>query len=176
MKPNKFSLFPLKDPKTLALLAVLSALAVAGRILFVFIPNVQPVTSLVIMLTLVAGLRFGALFATLTLMLSNLILGMGFWTIGQILGFLVIVLLTGFFIRPFQNKLPLVWLALFSGFCGFVYGFIQALFIAPLYGFSYFWAYYLAGLSFDALHAIGNIAFYLVLAPILLPLLRRLFS
>ncbi|MBC1520713.1 ECF transporter S component [Listeria aquatica] len=175
MKPtNEMMRFSLKNTKILALLAVLSALAAAGRILFAPLPNIQPVTALVVMLTLLCGVRFGVLFATLTMVVSNFVLGLGIWTFGQVLGYAFIALLTGLFLRPYRQKIPLWMMALFCGLMGFVYGLIQALLIAPIYGFAYFWVYYLAGLSFDTLHATGNIVFYFVLAPIFLPLLTRL--
>ncbi|MHC5252114.1 ECF transporter S component [Listeria kieliensis] len=175
MKPtNQTFKFSLKNTKILALLAVLSALAAAGRILFAPLPNIQPVTALVVMLTLLCGIRFGLLFATLTMVVSNFVLGLGIWTIGQVLGYALIALLTGLLLCPYRQKVPLWGIALFCGLMGYVYGLAQALFIAPIYGFSYFWVYYLAGLSFDTLHAIGNVAFYLVLAPIFFPLLTRL--
>jgi hypothetical protein len=38
-------------------------------------------------------------------------------------------------------------------------------------GINSFWAYYIAGIPFDLLHGLGNAGFYLILEPILAPLL-----
>ncbi|WP_088808789.1 MULTISPECIES: ECF transporter S component [Listeria] len=170
---NEFEKLRLTNVKVITLMAILVALTVSGRLLFAFIPNVQPVTTLVILVTLLTGFRYGAIFATLVMLSSNLILGMGIWTIGQIAGYLCIAALTAFVIRPRFDKMPFWLMILYASFTGFLYGFIQALFIAPLYGFHYFLVYYVAGLSFDFLHALGNAAFYAVLAPVLLPLLDK---
>ncbi len=170
---NEFEKLRLTDVKVITLMAILVALTVSGRLLFAFIPNVQPVTTLVILVTLLIGFRYGAIFATLVMISSNLILGMGIWTLGQVAGYLCIVALTATVIRPHFDKIPFWQMLLYVFFTGFLYGFVQGLFIAPLYGFQYFLAYYVSGLPFDFLHATGNAAFYAILAHILLPLIDK---
>ncbi|HDX9579105.1 TPA: ECF transporter S component [Bacillus pseudomycoides] len=171
---NQSSNVPITHIKSIALVGVLTALSVAGRIMFVFIPNVQPTTTLLILVTLLMGIRYGTLHAILVMVASNLILGMGIWTIPQIISYVIIVLTTGLIIRPMFSKIPHVIMGLYAGFTGFLYGFVISLCQAPIYGMKYFWAYYLAGVPFDLNHAIGNFGFYIVLAPILLPLLDKL--
>ncbi|WP_099221434.1 ECF transporter S component [Listeria costaricensis] len=172
---NQYSRVPITTSKSITLMAILVALTVAGRLVFAFIPNVQPVTSLVLIVTLLLGGRYGLIHATLVMLVSNLLLGFGFWTIGQILGYAVIVGITAWLIRPRFAQIPLIVMALYAAFCGYLYGFIQAVMQAPLYGGDYFGVYYLAGLGFDTLHASGNFLFYLILAPILIPLLDKAF-
>ncbi|WP_239254741.1 ECF transporter S component [Listeria ilorinensis] len=170
---NRYSHVPVTNIQSMTLIALLVALTVSGRLVFSFIPNVQPVTSLVLIVTLLMGWRYGLIHATLVMLLSNLMLGFGFWTIGQILGYAVIVWVTAWLIRPRFSRIPLIVMALYAAFCGYLYGIIQALMQAPLYGGHYFWVYYLAGLEFDTLHAIGNFLFYLILAPVLIPLIDK---
>ncbi|PFJ16597.1 ECF transporter S component [Bacillus cereus] len=171
---NQFSNVPITRIKSIALVAVLTALSVTGRMVFAFIPNVQPTTTLLILVTLLMGKRYGILHATLVMVTSNLILGIGIWTIPQVIAYSIIVLVTGLIIRPMFSKIPHVIMGLYAGFTGFLYGFVISLCQAPIYGLKYFWDYYMAGLPFDFNHAIGNIGFYMVLAPILLPLLDKL--
>ncbi|WP_020061621.1 hypothetical protein [Bacillus sp. 123MFChir2] len=171
---NRSSNVPITHIKSIALVAVLTALSVAGRLIFAFIPNVQPTTTLLILVTLLMGIRYGIVHAILVMVASNLILGIGIWTIPQIISYVVIVLITGLVIRPMFSKIPHVIMGLYAGFTGFLYGFVISLCQAPIYGLKYFWAYYMAGLPFDLNHAIGNVGFYMVLAPILLPLLDKL--
>ncbi|PEX93253.1 ECF transporter S component [Bacillus cereus] len=171
---NQSSNLPITHIKSIALVAVLTALSVTGRIVFAFIPNVQPTTTLLILVTLLMGKRYGILHAMLVMVTSNLILGIGIWTIPQIIAYSIIVLITGLIIRPMFSKIPHFIMGLYAGLTGFLYGFIISLCQVPIYGSKYFFAYYMAGLPFDFNHAIGNFGFYMVLAPILLPLLDKL--
>lgn len=171
---DEFRSIPLTNVKSIVLVAMLASLTVAGRIVFSFIPNVQPMTVIIIIITLVMGVKYGVLIGTLSMILSNLVLGMGLWTIPQVIGYAVIALITGMIIRPFFIRIPHIVMSVYAAFTGLLYGFIMALWQAPFYGLKYFWAYWLAGIPFDMYHAIGNFIFYLVLAPIFIPLLHKL--
>jgi energy-coupling factor transport system substrate-specific component len=79
--------------KLVALVAALAALAALGRDAFAAVPDVKPITAIV----LVAGMAFGAApgFATgaLAALASNLLLGEGPWTPWQMLGWGLVGLL-----------------------------------------------------------------------------------
>ena len=156
-----------------ALLSMMIALSHVGRLVFSFLPNVQPVTVIVLMFTLVFGIRDGLIVGILSIVLSNMTLGMGVWTFAQVASYGVLVLLTGI-LRPFQKY---VWFdvafALYAGVAGYLYGFIISAVQAPFFGIQKFWVYYMAGIPFDTMHALGNVGFYIILAPVLLPLLRK---
>ena len=157
----------------LAVLAMMTALCHVGRIAFQFLPNVQPVTVIVLILTLVMGVPDGLTVGVLSIFLSNLTLGMGTWTIAQIASYTVLVLLTGL-LRPFRHhKMFYPCFALFAGVSGYLYGLIISLVQAPFFGIKKFWVYYMAGIPFDTMHALGNLGFYLILAPILIPLIQK---
>lgn len=142
---------------------------------FQFIPNVQPVTAVLIILTLTLGMTDGFIVAILSIILTNFLLGMGPWTIAQVASFGVLIVVTGLFIKPFystsQNKNRRILFALFAFFGGLLYGFVISVISVKLMGINSFWAYYIAGLPFDLLHGLGNAGFYLMLEPILAPLL-----
>lgn len=157
----------------LALLAMMIALCHVGRIAFQFLPNVQPVTTIILILTLVMGTKDGIIVAVASILLSNLTMGMGVWTLSQIVSYIVLVFLTGS-IRKFQ-KHPWFF-ALFSVFTalsGYLYGLIISLIQAPFFGIQNFTIYYMMGIPFDTMHAIGNLVFYLILAPVLIPIIKR---
>lgn len=159
--------------KRLTLLAMLTALCYVSRSAFQFLPNVQPVTVILIILTLTLGITDGLIVATLSIFVSNLNLGMGIWTIAQIVSFALIVVATGLFIKPIYKKIPFFIMILYSVITGYAYGFFISAIQAPFFGIQNFWVYYFSGLSFDTLHAFGNGVFYLILAPILFPLLTK---
>lgn len=150
--------------KNLTLLSMLIALSVVGRITFTFLPNVQPMTAIIVITSLFLGPIYGMVVAVFGSVLSNLVMGMGLWTIGQIVAWGIIGLISGAF-REYRDRIPVILLAIYAVFCGFLYGFVISI---PLYLFSgKFLAYYLAGLPFDMSHAIGNGVFFLILYPIL---------
>lgn len=175
MKLNdEFRNIPLTHVKSIVLVAMLAGLTVTGRIAFSFIPNVQPMTVIIIIIALVMGVKYGVLIGALSMILSNLVLGMGLWTVPQVIGYAVIALVTGTVIRPLFERIPHIAMSVYAAFTGLLYGFIMALWQAPFYGLKYFWAYWLAGIPFDMYHAIGNFIFYVALAPVFIPLLHKL--
>ena len=165
--PSKHHVSAFFTARRIAFLALLTAACVVGRFLFTFLPNVQPMTAILLMLTLILSLPEALLVTGLSLVITNLFLGFGVWTIGQFISYTGILLIFYLLTRlpVFGSKL---WFqAVISGLLGFVYGFIYSIFNYFLMGMTVFWPYWISGLSFDALHALGNISFYLILWPIL---------
>lgn len=157
----------------IALLGMLTTLCYVSRLLFQFLPNVQPVTVIILLITQVWGTRDGLIVATLSILVSNINLGMGVWTLAQVVSFAVIVLLTGSLFRLKFDRAPFIIKALYAGLVGYLYGFVISAVQAPFFGIQSFWAYYISGIPFDTMHALGNSAFYILLAPILIPLLKK---
>ena len=151
MKPQPSVTKP-SPVRAVALLGLLTALCTVLRIVKVPIPNVQPVTDILMIVTLLLGFRL--------------------WTLPQIVAYaccmvIVIVMVT---ILPVIRRR--IWLQIgLAGLLGYLYGFIVSLgmaVIGSLNGLG-FWAYYVSGLPFDTYHAIGNLVFY----PIVLAILRQ---
>lgn len=158
----------------IAFLSLITAACVVGRFLFQWIPNIQPMTAIFILLTIYLGVTRGLIVNVLSLLITNMYLGMGIWTFSQVASFTLILLIAAGLNHFFFFKQS-VWLqALYSFIAGLIYGFVFAVIDTKMYGMSNFWVYYFSGLSFDILHAIGNFGFYLVLAPILKPLFEKL--
>lgn len=157
-----------KQTRMLAFISILSALAVVGRIYFNFIPNFQPVTAIIIIASMFLGIRNAVMLTIVSTIASNLVLGMGIWTIWQILCWSLIGVIFGF-LGKFH--LPIFIYAILAGLSGFVYGFFISI---PYYIVSgNYWAYYLAGLPFDVNHAVGNVLFFAVLYPVLKKIVDR---
>ncbi|MFL2100632.1 ECF transporter S component [Desemzia sp. FAM 23989] len=156
----------------IALLGILTTLCYISRLLFQFLPNVQPVTVILLLITLTLGTRDGLIVAILSILISNINLGLGVWTIAQIASFTVIILLTGS-LTILVPRIPFVGMILYAGLTGYIYGFVISAVQAPFFGIQNFWAYYLAGLPFDTMHALGNSGFYFILAPILVPIMNK---
>ena len=166
---QKRSIFTTQE---IAFIALVTAACVVGRLLFQFIPNIQPMTAIFILITTYLGVSRGLTVNILSVLITNIYLGMGIWTIGQITGFSIIILLVGILNQWGVFRRSLFLQVGYSFLAGFIYGFILAFIDTKIYGISNFWVYYLGGISFDFLHAIGNSGFYIVLAPIF----KRLFE
>lgn len=68
-------------PSQLLPIVILSVIASLGRVAFNFIPQIQPVTAIVIISGAVIGKKEGMLTGILCALISNLFLGHGPWTI-----------------------------------------------------------------------------------------------
>ncbi|MGM8365315.1 ECF transporter S component [Virgibacillus sp. W0181] len=158
------------SPYRITLLALLAALAVVGRYAFVFLPNVQPVTSLIIICGVLLGPLSAVLLAILTTFLSNMLLGMGIWTIWQIVAWGAIGVISGMIGSVF-GELRLHTIMIYSIFCGYFYGLIISLTTYQVTG--KFWPYYILGLPMDTYHAIGNAIFMLLVYPIISLLFKK---
>lgn len=143
---------------------MLTAMCVVLRIFKIIpIPNVQPVTDILMIVTLYLGIGSGITLAALTMLISNIYLGFGIWTIPQILAYAGCVLTVAFLnkVTPLQNHF---WLQVaLATFLGWEYGFLVDLGMTIFGGLPAFIAYLVSSFAFDTYHAIGNFAFYFVL-------------
>ena len=84
---------------------VMVSVSSIGRIIFGFIPNVQPVTVIVVLMGLCYNPESGFLTGALSALVSNMVMGQGPWTLWQMLAWGIIGLLAGFFgkIKPLRS-------------------------------------------------------------------------
>lgn len=161
-----FMVFEGRKPKARELLtiAVLVAIAVAGRAAFFMLQSFKPVAAV----TIIAGVSFGAesgfLVGAISMMASNMLFGQGPWTPWQMLAMGIIGFLAGIL---FQKG----WLKARKGsLC--IYGFLAVLCIyggimnpASLVMMSYaitpknLLAIYMSGLPVDLVHATATVIF-----------------
>ena len=153
--------------KEISLIGILAAVNIASRIALQAVPNVKPVTSIIILSVMIFGLAFGIKLTLVTTLVSNIYLGMGIWTFFQILAWIVICLLTQMivdFYKKLNQKPNILVMAIFAFIMGYVFGFIVSLDKFVIGGPSLFIVYYLAGLLFDTFHAVGNFLFFFLLS------------
>ena len=157
--------------KELALVAALAAAAAAGRVLFAFVPNVQPVTMLVAVTGVTIGLRAGVATGACAALLSNALLGQGPWTPWQMLAW-GLVGATAALLAPLLRTRA--GLAAFGAAWAFLFDWIMDVWAwSALGGGTSFIAFVIAGLPFDVAHAAGNVAIALVAGPLLIRMLDR---
>ena len=64
-------------------------------------------------------------------------------------------------------------MVLYAAFAGILYGLVVSFIMKYLLGFENFWAYYMMGVPMDLMHAFGNGLFYIILSPVLFPLIEK---
>jgi energy-coupling factor transport system substrate-specific component len=163
-----------RDVRRLALVAGLAAAATAGRVVFAAIPSVKPVTVIVLVTGAVLGARAGFAVGALTPLLSNMVLGQGAWTPGQ-MALWGAAGLVGAALAPLCRSRS--GLAAVGFVWGWVFGWGMNLWELATFGPEVDVDTWLAraGTSawFDAAHAVGNIVFALTVGPPLVRLLTR---
>ena len=134
---------------------LLIAIATLGRILMAPLPNIQPVTILVMLTAIRLGAARGASLGILVAYLSNLYLGGGSWTIVQASAWGIVGLTTDLAAQYLERSGNLLVgrLCVASVIAAFAFGFITTIPLIQVYGFNI----WLMGLPFDLLHAIGNV-------------------
>ena len=143
--------------RELVLLAVICAIAVAGRAAFFMLPQCKPVLAIIILTGAVLGAETGFLAGVITMLASNMLFGQGIWTPWQMFAMGLCGYLAGVL---FQNgRLPRsrFSLGLFGLICAIgIYGVIMNLSTALLYTpeltFRAIAPYLLSGYPMDCMH------------------------
>lgn len=157
--------------REIVLYALLGALMYAGKMALAFLPNIEPVSLLIIVYTLVLGTR--ALWPMyLYIALEFVTWGISTWSINYLYVWLILFALT-MLCRHMTS--PLHWALLSAGF-----GLFFGLLCAPVYAFVGGWAYalswWISGIPYDLFHCVGNFSLTLVLYQPCLNTLRQLYS
>ncbi|HZK02713.1 MAG TPA: ECF transporter S component [Anaerovoracaceae bacterium] len=170
-----------RKPKAreLIVIAVLAAIAVAGRAAFFMIPQFKPVTALIIISGACFGGEVGFLVGSMTALISNLFFGMGPFTPWQMFSYGLIGYLAGILFFKGIFKTTKVFLCVFGGLASFfIYGGIMDLSSVLTFAGSLTWdlvvATYAAGLIFNLMHAASTVIFLLLLARPMLDKLERI--
>ena len=184
--------------RVLALVAALAALAVVGRLAFAALPNVKPTTDIVLFAGYALGGAPGFAVGSVTALVSNVFLTHGPWTPWQMAAWGGVGLAGGWLgavvrARSAPAREPGAssatreqsaeprelgrWsLALACGLAGLAYGLVMDLYLWTLAGEHSLAAYAVLSarsLPFNVAHALGNVAFALVIGPPLVRALRR---
>lgn len=164
------------ESRELVLLAVLSAIAAVSRIPFAALPNVQPVTAIVILSAYVFGAETGLIIGAVAALVSNLYFGQGPWTPWQMFAW-GMAGFTGGWLRNTWWMRRKTGLLIFGFLWGFMFGWIMNIwhFISMPDAFSWglVGAVYASSFYFDLAHALSNVFFLSILAGSWVKVLER---
>lgn len=140
-------------------IAFLAALLYVSKVVLEFLPNVELVSLLIILYTLVFGKE--TLLAVVVFNLFEVVQwGIGTWTISYLYTWPLLCVLTLVFKRWFREEF--IFWAIFSGCFGLIFGALFAIVYLPV-GWSAALSYWILGLPWDVWHAAANFVLMLIL-------------
>jgi energy-coupling factor transport system substrate-specific component len=162
--------------QTVALVAALAALAIAGRIAFAAFPNVKPTTDIIIVAGYALGGAPGFAVGALTALISNIWFGQGPWTPWQMAAWGLCGVLGAVLALGVRNAGRLT-LAATCGLAGILFGALMNFSVMATYGgdlsWRHFWLLEGRAVPFDVAHVVGNVVFALIAGPAMVRMLRR---
>ena len=158
------------DARILLVIAVMSTLAVVGRMAFFMVPQFKPVAAIVIIAGIGLGPEAGFLTGAVSAFVSNFFYGQGPWTPWQMFAFGIIGFLGGvLFHKKKAVQKRKILLCIYGGAATLIiYGLIMD--TASVLNFSrgFSWeillASYISGFPFNVIHAVSTVIFLFVLA------------
>src|SRR5688572_14321748 len=163
--------------RVIALVASLTALAVASRLVLAPIPNVVGTTDVALLTGYALGGPPGFMVGALAAPISNIWLGQGPWTVWQMVGWGLAGLAGAGLATAVGRHVGRLGLALACGTMGLLYGALLDLSVMVTYGGEQSLDRYLAlsarGIPFNVAHAAGNFAIAFAAGPALVRMISR---
>jgi energy-coupling factor transport system substrate-specific component len=157
------------NTEDLVILGILTAVLFAGQVAMAFLPNVEIVSLLVILYTLVLGRKVFFIIYVFAL-LEGMFYGFGIWWINYLYVWSILALV----VLAFRGQKSVLLFSIISGFFGIAFGALCAVPYLFAGGPGAALSYWLSGLPFDIAHCIGNVAVCLLLFKPLYAVLSKL--
>lgn len=143
--------------KEIATMGMMVAILEVVKFALMFLPNVELVSLLIILFTLLIGSK-AFIVVTAFSIVEVIIWGFGLWSIGYFYVWPILVLVT-IILKKYMNSLVC---AIVSGFFGLSFGGLFAVTYIFTSGFEAAMAYWISGLPFDLIHCVSNFLLALV--------------
>lgn len=150
----------------IVVIAVMIAISVAGRFLFLAVPGFKPVTAIVILTAIYFGAEAGFLVGALTALISNIYFGQGPWTPFQMFSWGIIGFIAGLpYIRRYllQSKWTLM---LFGALAGVLFSLLMDIWtvisIDGGFNFKRYISMVVLAIPFMVTYAVSNVIFLLL--------------
>lgn len=162
--------------KDIPLIGMLGALLMVTQITLAFLPNIELITLLIILFTLLFKKKVVYIISVF-IVLQGITYGFGLWWINYLYIWFILAILVAIFSK---EKSPFIW-AFIAGFYGLFFGALCAIpyfFIglsggSMTSGFQLAFAYWISGIPFDLVHGVSNFFIALLLFKPLYTLLNR---
>lgn len=155
--------------REVALFGVLGGLTFAAKLVMSPLPNIEPVSLLVMLFAVTFG-RKSLLPIYVYVLLELTVFGFGLWTAAYLYVWAILALVARL-LRRMES--PLGW-AILSGTFGLLFGGLCVPVCLLTGGPAFAWSWWLSGIPFDLAHCAGNFALALVLFRPAHRLLKRL--
>ena len=157
--------------RQIALFGVLGALTFGAKVAMSGLPNIEPVSLMIMLFAVTFGWK--GLYPTyLYVLMEVLLYGINLWNINYLYVWAILAV-AACFMRKLKHP---IWWALLSGVFGLAFGLLCSPVYIAIGGVDYAVRWWIAGLGFDGLHAAGNFVIALVLFVPMRKLMERLYS
>lgn len=153
------------DTVQLVLTAVMTAMAVAGRIVFAVLPGFKPVTAVVIIAGVYLGKQSGFVCGALSALVSNFYFGQGPWTPFQMLIWGITGVVAAL---ASESLIKRKWLlVIFSALSGVIFSLFMDIYTViwtlGQWSFAFYITAVMASFSYMAVYAASNVFFVVVI-------------
>ena len=155
----------------MGLFAVLGALTFAAKYVMSFLPNIEPVSLMVMLFAVVFGKKW-AYPVYLYVLMEILFYGISLWNINYLYVWAVLAM-CAYFLRDMES--PWGW-ALLSGSFGLLFGALCGIVDVFVGGGAYAVTKWVSGIPFDIAHCAGNFVIALLLFRPLRGLMEKLYA
>ncbi len=154
----------------IALIGILSATITAGKLALSFLPNIEVVTLLFIVYTVVFGMRRSLMIAFVFSTIEIFLYGFSTWFLVYYLIWPLLIILTNSLRKKIRSEYRFATLAgLFGLFFGLFFAVAESFFYGIMYGVSY----WIKGIPFDIVHGVSNFIIVLLLYKPLVDILLK---
>ena len=154
--------------REIAELALICALMLAGKETLRVLPNIHPITLLILLCVRIYGVR--ALYPTFAFVFLEIgLYGAGIWNIMYLYTWPLLV----FAALPFRRSDSRIFWAALAGIHGFLFGALCAIPYLFIGGLPMAVAWWVSGIPYDIIHGVSNMALTFVLLPPLYSLMLR---
>lgn len=157
--------------KEVVLIGILGAILTVAQVGLSFLPNVELVSMLIILFTLIYGYK--TLFTVLVFNINmGFLYGFGTWIIGYWIIWPLLVVVTMLLADKLRENY--LRLSIYSALFGFIFGLLYALPQVLIGGVGFAITYWVNGIPFDIAHTVGNYFSMILLGKVIYTLLNKL--
>lgn len=155
----------------ICLYGILGTLTFVLKLIMAPLPNIEPVSLLMIVYTIVFGIK--AIYPLIVYVILEIVFyGFGLWSVGYLYIWLVLVIATNSIYSIKHSTNTLLWSTV-SG----IYGLMVGMLYIPLYvisgGATFAIGWWISGISYDITHGIAN---FILCATLFQPITKLLFT